>query len=122
MSDLELSRGRWELRGEGFLKGWQTIRTGDLRLGGGYAETRVGLADGIWLAARYESLRFANVVTSAGVTRPWDNPIDRIEAGVGYRLSRDVRLKASVQRNVEHPFGAPRENLDIFALSASIKL
>jgi hypothetical protein len=122
MSDVELDRGRWELRGEGFLKGWQTIHTGDLRLGGGYGELRLGLSDGFWLAGRAEAMRFANVRTSAGVTRPWDDGIDRYEAGVGYRVSRDVRLKAAMQRNVEHPFGVRAETSDLFALSASIRL
>jgi hypothetical protein len=121
MSDLELSRGPWELRGEGFLKGWQTLATGTLRLGGGYAEARLGLRDGAWLAARYDGLRFGHVRTGAGIVRPWDDNVDRLETGVGYRVSRDVRVKAVLQRDVTHPFAGKDEAADLFALAASIR-
>ena len=121
MSDLELSRGGLELRGEGYLKGWQTIRTGELRLGGGYAETRVAIPGGAWLAARWETMRFSDVRTSAGVTRPWDDDIERLETGMGYRVSRDVRIKGALQRNVKHGFAENAEVANLFALSASIQ-
>jgi len=121
MSDLELARGPWELRSEGFLKGWQTLTTGTLRLGGGYAETRFGLSDGAWLAARYDAIRFGHVRTSAGVVRPWDDDVERLETGVGYRVSRDVRVKAVVQRNVLHAFAGSTEATELFALAASIR-
>ncbi len=122
LSDLELSRGRWELRAEGFIKGWQTLSSGTLRLRGGYAEARLGLANGAWLAARCDAIRFDDVTTSAGVTRPWDDGIDRIEVGVGYRMSRDVRIKAAAQRDLIHPFGAGAETSDLYALGVSIRL
>jgi hypothetical protein len=121
MTDIEASRGRWELHGEAFLKGWQTIRTGDLRLGGGYAEAKVGLSDGAWLAARYDAIRFANVRTSAGIVRPWDDDVDRLEAGAGYRVSRDVRVKAAIQRDVTHRPAQGNETVNLFALAASIR-
>ena len=121
LADLELERGRWELRGEGFLKGWETLRTGTLCVRGGYAEGRVALLAGGWLAARAEVMRFADVTGSAGITQPWDDGVDRIEAGGGYRLSRDVQLKATLQRDVTRPFRAPARNADLLALAASIR-
>ena len=121
MSDLEISRGRWELHGEGYLKGWQTILTGTLRVGGGYAETRVEVPGGAWIAARWEAMRFSDVHTAAGVTRPWDNDIDRLETGVGYRVSRDVNVKASFQRNVMHGFAEKATVGDLFALATSVR-
>jgi hypothetical protein len=122
MADLEIARGPWELRSEGFLKEWQTITTGKLRLHGGYAEARAAFGDGAWLAARYDMMRFSDVTTSLGVTRPWDDGIDRIEAGAGFRVNRDWRLKATFQRNVLHPFQADDKTADLYALAASIKL
>ena len=121
MADLELERGPWELRGEGFLKAWQTIHAGTLRLNGGYGEARLGLGEGYWIAGRYDVLRFDDVTTSAGVTRPWDDGVDRLELGGGYRVSRDVRLKASFQRDVRHPFQAKDLPVDLFALATSIR-
>jgi hypothetical protein len=122
MGDLELSRGPWELRSEAFLKQWETSTAGTLHLHGGYAEGRLGVGDGGWLAARYDVLRFADVTTSAGVRRPWDDAVDRLEACAGYRVSRDLRLKAAFQRDILHPFGAKDVTRDLYALSASIRL
>ncbi len=122
MSDVELSRGPLELRGEAFLKGWQTQSAGTLRLGGGYAEGRVDAFEGGWLAARWEALRFGDVTPSSGIARPWDDPIDRLEVGAGYRVSRDVRVKLAFQRNVRRPPGAKLEVCDVLALAASIRL
>ena len=121
MSDLELSRGPVELRSEGFLKGWQTLTTGTLRLGGGYAEGRLAVRNGAWLAARYDAIRYGHVHTSAGVVRPWDDDVDRLETGVGYRVDRNVRVKAVVQRNVAHPWAGRAEASDLYALAASIR-
>jgi hypothetical protein len=121
MWDLEASRGRWELHGEGYLKGWQTMLTGNLRLGGGYAETRVEVAGGAWLAARWETMRFSGVRTSAGVTRPWDNDVDRMESGIGYRVSRDVNVKASLQRHVRYGFADKATVRDLVAFATSVR-
>jgi len=122
MADLELSRGPWELHSEGFLKTWDTQNAGTLHVRGGYAEARLGIGAGAWLAARYGVMRFGDVTTSAGVTRPWDDGVDRLEAGVGYRVSHDVRVKAAFQRDVTHPWAADAQASDLVALTASIRL
>jgi hypothetical protein len=66
-------------------------------------------------------LRFGQVTTSAGLVRPWDDDVERLEAGGGYRVSRDVRVKAVMQRNVRHPYGAKADVEDLFALATSIR-
>ncbi len=120
MADVELSRGPWELRGEGFTKEWETYGAGTLHLHGGYGEARLALGNA-WLAGRAEAIRFGDVVTSSSVTRSWDDGVDRIEIGAGYRVSRDVRLKLTAQRDVRHPFGAPADHADLVAAAASIR-
>jgi hypothetical protein len=121
MADLELMRDRWEVRAEAFVKEWETVTTGNLRFHGGYAEARLGVGAGAWLAARAELMRFGDVTTSAGITRPWDDGVDRYEAGLGYRVTRDVQLRLVAQRNVQHPFGSPVRTQDLGALAASIR-
>ena len=121
MADLELQGGRAELHSEAFVKSWDTITTGTLRLHGGYVETRVGLGAITWLAARAEVMRFSDVTPSAGPARPWDDPLDRYELGAGLRASREVNLKLSVQRDVKRRPGQPIENADALSLAASIK-
>lgn len=120
MADLELARDRFELRAEGYAKRWETATTGDLDVRGGYAEAKLGVGTGAWLAARGEVMRFSDITTSAG-DRPWDDDVDRIEAGAGYRASRDVSLKLAGQRTVRHPFGAGDLTTDLVSLAASIR-
>jgi hypothetical protein len=121
MADLELMRGRWELRGETFLKYWETVTTGTLRTHGGYAEARVGIAGGAWLAARAELMRFSDVTTSGGIARPWDDGVDRYEAGIGYRVTREVQVRLVGQRNVQHPYGTAVTTEDLGTLATSIR-
>jgi hypothetical protein len=123
MGDLELERGSWELRSESFLKEWDTSTAGTLHLHGGYAEAKVGVGEtGAWLAARYDILRFSEVTLSSGLRAPWDQDVDRLETGVGYRVSRDVRVKAVFQRDTGRPFGAAVRHSDVYALAASIRM
>src|SRR5262249_8150801 len=108
MGDAEIARGPFELRGEIVRRRWDTIRIGVLDVGGGYGEARWSFPDGASVAIRGEILRFSDVTTSAAVTRPWDDPLRRWEGVIGYRITRDVRVKVGVQRTVRQPFAAPR--------------
>ena len=122
MADLELLGSRGELHAEAFVKDWETVNTGTLRTSGGYLEARVGIGAGAWLAMRGESMRFSDVVTTADPGgRPWDDPRERYELGVGVRATREVRLKLSVQRDVLHRLHEPIEQADVLALSSSIR-
>ncbi|MEO5989300.1 MAG: hypothetical protein ABIU54_11900 [Candidatus Eisenbacteria bacterium] len=121
MADVELQRGRVELRGEAFTKSWDTITTGTLRLHGGYLETRIGVGALTWIAGRAEMMRFSEVTPTTGPSRPWDDPLDRYEIGAGVRATREVHLKLSAQRDVMRPPGKPTVNADALALAASIR-
>jgi hypothetical protein len=121
MADLELARGPFELRGEVVRRRWATILTGDLDVDGGYAEARWSLGCGAWLAVRGEALRFSDVTTTGLVRRPWDDDVDRWEGVVGYRVTRDVRLKLDGQRTIRHRFEAPRLEDNLFSVGLSIR-
>jgi hypothetical protein len=121
MVDAELARGPLELRGEGANRRWETIRSGNLDTRTGYVEARWALPQGAWLAARAEALRFGDVTTSAAVTRPWDDGVDRYEAAVGYRVTQDVRVKLAFQRTRRYPFASERLQDDLVAGSLSIR-
>ena len=121
MADAELLHGPFELRGEGVRRRWETVFTGTLEVNGGYAEARWTLPDGAWLAARGETLRYSDVATSAAVTRPWDDDVDRYEGVLGYRVTQDVRAKLAFQRTRRHPFGVEALVDDLVAGSLSIR-
>jgi len=121
MADLEVARGPFELRGECVHRRWETITAGDLEVDGGYGEARWSLANGAWLAVRGEALRFSDVTTSSLVTRPWDDDVARWEGVIGYRLTRDVRLKLGAQRTIREPFGAGRVTNDFLTAGLSLR-
>lgn len=119
MLDVALERGHVELRGEAFVNAWETPHVGTLRVRGGYAEGRYGFDNGAWLAARAEALRFAEVTVGAR-TCPWDDPVDRVEAGAGYRLARGAALKGAWQRTrLQQADGV--QSFDLFLAQLSLE-
>lgn len=107
MSDFEWQGGRIELRGEGALNAWGTPSLGTLRVRSGYAELRAGLGAAAWFAARVEGMRFSHFATSTG-DAPWDDDVDRVEAGLGYRLDRNALVKLVYQRYRVYEPAEPR--------------
>jgi len=120
MADAEFARGPLELRAEGIRRRWATVHTGELAVDAGYVEARWALTGGAWLAARAEAMRFSDVVTSASGTRPWDDDVDRLEAAVGYRFTREVRGRLGAQRTRRHPPGAAPVDHDLLAASLTL--
>ncbi len=121
MADLELARGPFELRGEGIHRRWETIGAGNLEVNSGYGEARWSLADGAWLAVRGDAMHFSDVTTSSLVTRPWDDNLERWEGVIGYRVTRDVRLKLGAQRTIRHPYAAASVTDDFLTAALSIR-
>lgn len=120
MADLEVARGPFEARGELAHRRWETATTGDLEVVGGYGEARWTHTSGAWLAVRGEALRFSDITTTASV-RPWDDPVDRWEAVLGTRVTREVRLKLGAQRTVRRPPDAARLDTDLLFASLGIR-
>ena len=90
MADLELLVASLELRGEAARNVWETPSAGNLEVTSGYVEMKYSLSFGAFLAGRWDAQRFGKIANSAGVKHPWDSDVTRIEAGVGYRFSRDT--------------------------------
>jgi hypothetical protein len=97
MADAELLFDRLELRAEGARNVWETPTVGDLEVESGYVEAKVATSFGAYAAGRFDVLRFGEIADSGGTLRPWDHDVTRIEAGVGYRFTRDVLAKVIVQ-------------------------
>jgi len=117
MVDAEFELGHVELRGEGYRNVWQTPRAGDLRVSGYYVEGKYTLPVGLYAAARWEIERFSKVDDGAGAGEPWHADQDRIEAGLGYRVSRGVILKADWQQQ-RSLAGGPTQPGDKAAIGA----
>jgi hypothetical protein len=102
--DVEWASGYWIVRGEAVLNAWEVpaleapfIDSPLLALGL-MLEARYKIMPGLYVAARADRLHFSSIETSHGAL-PWDAPVTRVEAGVGYSLHRYVLLKAIYQYN-----------------------
>jgi len=99
MADLELLVGQAELRAEGVTNVWETPLIGDLRATSGYAELKYSVAAGLYAAGRWDVEQFSRLTPSSGMARPWDWNVTRLEAGFGYRFTREARAKLVYQRS-----------------------
>ena len=106
-ADVEYSRDHWIVRGEMVWSRWglpyvlePAGATGVSALGT-WAEGRYRITPRIFLAGRADRLGFSELhgrlVQSAGA--PWDAPVKRLEANVGYYVQRNLVLRAGVQGN-----------------------
>ncbi len=119
MADVELMAGQVELRAEGFVNRWETPTVGDLWVRGGYVEGKLGFPAGFYAAGRWGTERFSEVRSSSGESEPWDYPVDRSEAGIGYRIAHGILAKAVYQRDTYVDDGE-REPYDLYAAQLSV--
>lgn len=102
--DLEFSAGPVLVRGEAIRSSWSLPPMPRLRLDEPLVATsmliegRYKVAPGWVIALRGDRLDFSTISTARGPTT-WEAATWRTEAGVGYSLTRNIRLKGSWQRN-----------------------
>jgi hypothetical protein len=98
-ADAEYSAGHGLLRAEAVWSSWNVWAwRRPLRAEAVSIEGRYKLMPGLYVAARAGHLGFSHLTGSEG-TLPWDAPVTRLEAGVGYSLRRNLLLKAVFQHN-----------------------
>jgi len=103
-ADVEYSRGYWLLRAEWLRTSWQlpafaAPAIGDPLAASSFAiEGRYTILPGLYAAARVDRLSFATVPGTAG-PETWDADVSRVEAGIGYSLTRHVIVKTVFQHN-----------------------
>jgi len=102
--DLEYSRGHYLLRLESIVSAWRLpivrapVLQLPLRAVSTSVEGRYRLTPGLYAAARFDHLGFSDLAGTQ-LVQPWDAPVTRVEAGMGYSLLRNLQVKLSVQRN-----------------------
>jgi hypothetical protein len=102
--DVEWSYGYWIVRGEVVWNAWEVpvldapVIDSPLKALGLMLEARYKVMPGLYVAARFDHLTFSSIETSRG-SLPWDAPVTRVEAGLGYSIHRYVLAKAVYQYN-----------------------
>lgn len=98
--EAAFARGPVELRGEVILDRWEVPNVAeDPRDLSYYAEGKVKLSPGLFVAGRYSGIRFNRIGDGAGPDVRWDYPVDRVQLAAGYRLSRTTEVRAEYMLN-----------------------
>ncbi len=136
-ADFDLNYLYYELRGEYIYNKWRApyivntspttyaLQALDLSLQNYsfYVEGKINFPFivGLYLAGRFEQIRFGEIVDPDNPSRivRWDKNIQRVEAGVGYKLGRGIKLKVTYQINTTDVFPEPQDN--VFAAQLSVK-
>jgi len=114
-ADVEYSRNYVLLRFESIVSEWrlpvvrQPAITVPLRALSTSVEGRYKLAPGFYVAARLDHLGF-NDLHGTTTTAPWDAPVTRAEAGIGFSIQRNLLLKVSHQYNTRD--GGPLKRVE----------
>jgi len=106
-ADLEASAGHWVARGEVIVTQWRVPVVDrpqvDSPLGAvaSTLEARYRVRPSWYLAVRGDHIALSDITGTlyGGAPTAWDAPVSRLEAGGGYLLTRQVRLKLVYQHN-----------------------
>lgn len=96
--DFELSFGKWSLWSEAVHNYYESpwLRS-DLMQDAFYVELQRGIVPGLDAAVRWCQIRPHTIRNSAGQSVRWDVPVQRVEAGLAYNVSREFLIKGNVQ-------------------------
>lgn len=113
--EAAFARGPVEARAELILDTWDVPNVRDYpRDVSWYGEAKVKLSPGLYAAARYSGIRFNRIDDGAGNDVPWDYPVDRVQLGAGYRLSRTTEVRAEYMLNATD--APPHAGDDLFSV------
>jgi hypothetical protein len=103
-ADVEYSRDHWLVRGELVWTAWDLpfLDAGAVSARAAWVEGRYRLSPRFFVAARADRLDFSRIVgqaIEAGVPRPWDAPVRRLEAAAGWYVQRNLIARLGVQHN-----------------------
>ena len=103
--DVEYGTGRWLARAEWLQSAFdlplaeRAAGTARLDARGGFVEVRYRPAARWQLAGRAGRLDFGRVQMPSGGAPTWDFPVTRLEASLGFRVTRQLDVRGGWQRN-----------------------
>jgi hypothetical protein len=123
-ADVEYGSGPWLVRGEWVRSVFDlpvtsaTSPVQHLSAWSAFAESRYRLRPRWQVAARLEHLAFSAIANpfNGGTPTPWDFPVDRLEATIGYRASRQLEIRGGWQQNWRDGGRVTRRGFPAFGL------
>lgn len=104
-TDVEYGLGRLLVRGEWIRSAFEIpavaapMVSKPLVASSGFAEARYRWRPRWQTAVRVERLGFSTIENVLGALAPWDAPVQRVEAIVGYRAARNLEIRAGWQHD-----------------------
>jgi hypothetical protein len=117
--DFSFAHGHWQLWGEVFLTRIEIPNVGDADALSYYLEAKYKLTARCFAAVRWNQQFFADVNDGSGGETPWDRDLWRVDAALGYRLTRHLQGKVQYSYNQEADDSPQGESLP--ALQVTVK-
>jgi hypothetical protein len=105
-------RGKTQIRGEAFHDTWEVEKVRDYPVDiSGYVEIKQKFLSGFYGALRYGTIRYNKIRLSSGQREVWDFYIWRGQAALGYRILRNLDVRAEYMWNRTSGLPDPQDNL-----------
>ncbi len=105
-------RGKTQVRGEILRDMWEVVNVLDYPVDvSGYVEVKQKFLTGFYGALRFGTIRYNRIHLSSGAKDAWDFDIWRGQAALGYRMMRNLELRAEYMRNQSKDPQHPLDNL-----------
>ncbi len=116
---MEIKYGRAQLHSEAIYGTWDSPRIVSdkpVSITSGYLEGRYDFLTRLFAAARFDALGYSEILNpTTDQDEPWGDPLTRIEAGLGYRLTRESMVKLVYQRS-DYASRSPQDDPHVLAL------
>jgi hypothetical protein len=105
-------RGKTQIRGEAFHDTWEVENVLDYPVDiSGYVEVQQAFLSGFYGAFRYGAIRYNKISLSSGQKEVWDFCIWRSQVAAGYRILRNLDVRAEYMWNRTGGLPDPQDNL-----------
>ena len=110
--DLTFTRGWTTVSSEVFIDEWYVPNVKDNPFDYSYyIELKQKLMPGLFAALRYNSIIFNELRKSYGIREKWDYDVERIQAGAGISINRQLLLIVDYSVTTTHGPYEPKDNL-----------
>jgi hypothetical protein len=118
--EFVFERGKTQIRGEAFHDTWGVPNVQDRPVDkSGYVEIKQKFLSGFYGAVRYGTIRYNKIRLSSGQEEVWDFSIWRAQAALGYRILRNLDVRAEYMWN--RTSGLPDPQDDLLSLQCRIE-
>lgn len=113
-------RGKTQIRGEAFHDTWEVDNVSDYPVDmSGYLEIKQKFLSGFYGAFRYGTIRYSQIRLSSGQREAWDFNLWRAQVAAGYRIRRNLDVRAEYMWN--RTSGLPDPQDDLFSVQCRIE-